>query len=59
MAKNMASGAYPRVEHLNGSSLRLASELIRKIRLDLKGFIRDKHSSLLQTFIKLWTQKVL
>ena len=35
---NTAQEAYPKVEHLNGASLRQAPALLANIRLDWKGF---------------------
>jgi hypothetical protein len=54
-------GAYPRVKHLKGVSFAHAPALSPNIRVCQKGFVKDKHSSLLRksvnyrqkSFIKL------
>jgi hypothetical protein len=43
--------AYPRVEHLKGVALGIGSGLTRKNNTRLERLVRDKHSSLLQTFL--------
>ncbi len=51
------AGAYPRVEHLKGASLRLAPDLSHKHLTRLEKLARDKHSSLIRKFVNYGWKK--